>query len=880
MIYKIISLALLTMFFIAIFTVVVSAQDPSAYVKNPKIDPAVARELMDKGYSEAIVILDRYDESAIDRIASIIGRDNIINRYMNIPYIYAKISLNAIPGLVMSGDVVWVAPNVVFRKIPMDRVSLFNYEKLQSSIGIPALVNWGLFRTGTIAVWREFNMTGEGVIIAVLDTGVNINHPLIRGKMYTINNSDPGYPGGWIEFDSKGRPVCSTPHDTDGHGSWTTSIAVGGDTNELLIGYAPRAMYIHALVLPTGSGTFAQVLAGIDWAADPYLCNGVRVSSILGKLFRPNIVSMSFGSEGNYSNYLLPAIRRLLELGIIPVAAIGNGGIYTSSNPGNIWGVFGVGSVERDDTVSLFSSGERVEWPEPPSLWPFKGGYPKEYYKPDFVLPAVMIPGAYLSEDLIAIGSGTSAAAPALSGILALAIQAMRSRGVNVSPDILYDLLSATSYRVDNMSKIRYGNGVVNAFTLTASILGYRLSSINGSSDAESYRVGSRGSFSLKDFQGSFTLYLDDQMFQGSRGTAIFTVPPSDYGDHYVHAFSLDRGIYSYKRIKIVPSISVYGGSRSGNEIFLRLDGFPAVELIIIRYLSTQIPDTRGSIIAIDFPNLRGRIDISTRLPYVGDPQRTYIMASDIVGLVSASIGITIEPPQPQQVVTVLQASEQLQLLISGPQVAYLGETVSINIYPLREGESITSNITVYVYYMGDGNITPSLIMKVQKISENLGISVRPNNTGLYIIWVAAHSQQVLVGEAMYSFRVVPYEEAARIESILRNLSLLSAQVMGLNSSLGDIIGIVTGLRDSYIDLANRYADLYRSVSMLSKELNETKKELLGTKEDLAATVRGVEELKALRSLLFIAIPLMIAIVAVALIIIIKTRRSSSLTIS
>lgn len=415
---------------------------------------------------------------------------------------------------------------------------------------------------------------------------------------------------------------------------------------------------------------------------------------------------------------------------------------------------------------------------------------------------------------------------------------------------------------------------------MTASILGYRLSSINGSSDAESYRVGSRGSFSLKDFQGSFTLYLDDQMFQGSRGTAIFTVPPSDYGDHYVHAFSLDRGIYSYKRIKIVPSISVYGGSRSGNEIFLRLDGFPAVELIIIRYLSTQIPDTRGSIIAIDFPNLRGRIDISTRLPYVGDPQRTYIMASDIVGLVSASIGITIEPPQPQQVVTVLQASEQLQLLISGPQVAYLGETVSINIYPLREGESITSNITVYVYYMGDGNITPSLIMKVQKISENLGISVRPNNTGLYIIWVAAHSQQVLVGEAMYSFRVVPYEEAARIESILRNLSLLSAQVMGLNSSLGDIIGIVTGLRDSYIDLANRYADLYRSVSMLSKELNETKKELLGTKEDLAATVRGVEELKALRSLLFIAIPLMIAIVAVALIIIIKTRRSSSLTIS
>ncbi|HWQ16299.1 MAG TPA: hypothetical protein VNL13_00510, partial [Sulfolobales archaeon] len=489
-------------------------------------------------------------------------------------------------------------------------------------------------------------------------------------------------------------------------------------------------------------------------------------------------------------------------------------------------------------------------------------------------------PGAYLSEDLIAIGSGTSAGAPALSGILALAIQAMRSRGMSVSPDILYDLLSATSYKVDNMPRIRYGNGIVNAFTLIANILGYRLSLIEGMSDSESYRVGLRGSFSLKGFQGSFTLYLDDQRFQGSGETAIFTVPPSDYGDHYIHAFSLDRGIYSYKRVKILPSISVYGSSRSGNEIFLRLEGFPAVELIIIRYLGTQILNTRGSIIAIDFPNLRGRIDLSTRLPYVGELQRIYIMASDLIGLVSASISITIEPPQPQQVVTILPASRQLQLLISGPQVVYLGESASIDIYALREGEGIMSNITAYVYHMGDGNLTPSLIMKVQKISESLRISVRPNSTGLYIIWVTARSPQDFIGEAMYSFRVAPYEEVARIESLLKNLSLVSAQVMSLNSSLENIISIVTSLRDSYIDLANRYADLYRSVSILSKELNETKKELLGTKEDLAATVRSVEELKALRSLLFIAIPLMIAIIAATVVFIIKTRRSPPLSTS
>lgn len=876
MIYKIASAVFLAIVSLAMFAGVSFAQDLMIYVKSPKIDPMVAGELMDKGYSEAIIILSKNDESVKSRVASVIGDGYAITIFKNIPYIYAKIDLSMVPRLVVSSDVALIAPNIVFSKMPMDRVTLFSYEKLQASIGVPALVNWGLFRTGTIAVWREFNITGEGVIIAILDTGVNINHPLVQGRMFTVNSSDPGYPGGWIEFDSRGKPVCSTPHDTDGHGSWVTSIAVGGDTNELLIGYAPRARYIHALVLPTGSGTFAQVLAGIDWTADPYLCNGTKVSAILGKPFKPNVVSMSFGSQGNYSNYLLPAIKRLLELGIVPVAAIGNGGIYTSSNPGNIWGVFGVGSVERDDSVSLFSSGEYVEWPDPPSTWPFKGAYPKEYFKPDFVLPATMIPGAYLSEDLIAIGSGTSAAAPALSGILALAIQALRSRGIDASPNLLYDLISGTSYRVDNMSRIRYGNGIVNTLTLIADILGYRLFFINGASDSDSYKVGMRGSFSLRGFQDPFTLYLDDQRFQGSGGTAVFTVPPSDYGDHYLHAFSLGRGIYSYKRIEVGPSISVYGSFRSGNEIFLRLDGFPAVELIIVRYLGSQFQDTRGGIIALDFPNLRGRIDLSVRLPYVITPQVAYIMASDLVGLVGASVSIGIEPPQPQLITLPYNFSERLQLLISGPQIASLNETVNIDVYSYREGKSVVSNITVYVYYVGASDPTPSLVMKAQRVSDSLRIGVKPNATGLYIVWAAAYSPQAFTGEAIYALRVVTRDEAAQLISVMGNLSMLSAQVAGLNNSIEMIIGVVTGLRDSYTDLVNRYANLYRSISTLSREFNETRKELLRTQEDLAAAVRSIEELKTIRSLLLATMVFMIVIIMAVVMIFIRTRKGSS----
>ncbi len=883
MVYKAASLLFISIVTLTLLIPATFAQDPVIYLKNYKIDPAVSNKLINSGYVDAIIILNSYEESVKEGVASIVGSDNVIRMYENIPYIYAEIDLDVLPKLVASASVIAIAPNMVFKKAIIDRPVILGYDKLQASAGVASLVNWGLFRTGTIAVWREFNVTGDGIIIAILDTGVNIAHPLIKGKMFSINSSDPSYPGGWIEFDSRGKPVCSSPHDTDGHGSWVTSIAVGGDTSNILIGYAPRAMYIHALVLPTGSGTFAQVLAGIDWAAEPYLCNGTKVSSILGRSFRPNIVSMSFGSEGNYSNYLLPAIRRLLELGIIPVAAIGNGGVYTSSNPGNIWGVFGVGSIERDDTVSLFSSGEQVEWPDPPRSWPFKGTYPREYYKPDFVLPAVMIPGAYISEELIAIGSGTSAAAPSLSGILALALQAMRVRGINASPITLYDLLTETSYKVNNMSRIRYGNGIVNSFTLIASILGYRLSTIEGSSDSEVYRVGLGGSFSIKGFQGFFTLYLDDQRFQGLGGTAFFTVPPSDYGDHYIHAFSLERGVYSYGRIRVEPSISIYGGFyptstapvsptyMSGSEVFLRLDGFPAVELIVIRYLSSQLFNVMGDIIAIDYPNLRGRIDLSVRLPYVNASQIVYIVASDLVGLVGASISISISPPQPQMIV--IATGERLQLLVSGPQTAYLGRPVNISIYSYREGRSVESNITAYVYHIDSAGSTPSLVFKVQRISDSLRIALVPNNTGIYVVWVTAYISSTFVGESMYAIRVIPYEEADQLVQIARNLSALSIQVAGINSTIERIMGIVTALMDSYTDLVGRYVSLYRSVDSLGKELNETKKELQKTQESLTIALKSIEELGNVRTSMWIAIAMAMMALASMIIVILSIRR-------
>lgn len=851
-------------------------------LRDPKLDPLISSKIAELGSIDAIVILNDNSEISKMLVSSVLGSNNIFKIYNNIPYIYAKIDLSILPTLVSLNVVYKIVPNIIFKKLSLDRFVLFNYKKLQASMEIPSLVNWGLFRTGTIAVWREFNITGEGIVIAILDTGVNVNHPLIGKKMFTINASDPSYPGGWIEFDSKGRPICSTPHDTDGHGSWVTSIAVGGDTENVFIGYAPRAIYMHALVLPTGSGTFAQVLAGLEWAADPYLCNGAKVSQILGEVFRPNIVSMSFGSESNYSSYLLPAIRALLSLGIIPVAAIGNSGIYTSSNPGNIWGVFGVGSIERDDSVSLFSSGEYVEWPDPPSSWPFKGVYPRVYYKPDFVAPGVMIPGAYISEDLLAVGSGTSAAAPALAGIIALGLQVARIKKLNITPSSLYDLLAETAqkYGTDTASRIRYGNGVVNALTFIAFISGYKLRNVEGSISQSQYSVGSQGSYSIKGFQKGFTLYIDDQKYIGIRGSASFIVPPSDYGDHYIHAFSLEDNVYSYNKFKVFPTIKSTGSYISGSELFLRLDGFPAIETIIIRFMSATNPSIESNIIAIGFPNLRGRIDLYVRLPYIGSPQSISIVASDLVGLIGASISMTIHPPLESTRIVPTTSYERIQVLVSGPQSAAVGDTITIAIYPYIGGIVLVSNITVYVYYVSSPGNMPQLLERIDRTSVNsLNVKINISSPGLYILWInASYSQQLgnaitrIEGSAAYTIRALPRGELVTIENIYRNISILSIEISNINYSISSLISSITSLRDMYIELTTKYSILYRNIESLARELNETKRNI-SFLQDISRSITN--EAIRIRDMFYVTVTIiLILIVALGYTIYIIRRRT------
>ena len=323
----------------------------------------------------------------------------------------------------------------LLKRDDIDQIALDREIKLQEPVekyeSDPSNSEWtyGLQKVGVPEVRKAYGLTGKGIRVGILDTGIDPEHPDLKGKVIA-----------WKDF----AGWAKKPKDSSGHGTHCAGTIVGGNASGQSIGVAPDAKLIVGRIFsPLGSVMFGRILNAMKWMADP---DGDPNTSD-----HPHITSNSWGAALK-TYFTVKNWWKLVEtwraLGILPVFAAGNSGSEADSmvSPGGFPHSFAVGATDNNDEIAYFSSRGPIEW------------MGELFIKPDVTAPGVKVysakPGGgyqYLS--------GTSMACPHVAGMAALLKQAEPSLTVSE----LEKLLMLTSIDLGDAGKDNiYGEGRVN----------------------------------------------------------------------------------------------------------------------------------------------------------------------------------------------------------------------------------------------------------------------------------------------------------------------------------------------------------------------------------------------------------------------------------
>jgi type VII secretion-associated serine protease mycosin len=265
---------------------------------------------------------------------------------------------------------------------------------------------WNLPATRTESGWQMAEQ-GEEVIVAVIDTGVDLNHPDLKNRLVEGYNV---YTEG------------SDANDDVGHGTHVAGIIAAEINNyEGIAGMAPNTRIMPVKVLDSsGAGSTYAVAQGIIWAAD----HGAKVINL---------------SLGNYAEaqFLHDAIRYAYDRDVVLVAATGNDHTESPGYPAAYEEVIAVGATDSNGQIAQFSN---------------YGAYV------DVAAPGVSIASTYPGNQYAAL-SGTSMASPHAAALAAM----IRSVNPSLSNKQVMDLLRSTSTDLGEAGHdVYYGYGQID----------------------------------------------------------------------------------------------------------------------------------------------------------------------------------------------------------------------------------------------------------------------------------------------------------------------------------------------------------------------------------------------------------------------------------
>lgn len=357
------------------------------------------------GFREQLNLTTQEKQEKIHRAG---GRIKRSHKFVNV--IAAQLPENEIKRLKDDPSVAYVEEDVVVRAVePMQALGTTSQEYLDS---------WGVSHIGADAVVQA-GIKGSGIKVAILDTGIDYNHPdlaanYMGGYNFVYDNDDP--------FDDSMNAYIPT-----GHGTHVAGIVGALDNGTGVVGVAPGVSLYALKVLNAGlAGDVSDVIAGIEWAIN----NKVQ------------IISMSIGSS-LFSQALKDACDKAAQAGIILVAAAGNYNNSYIEYPAAFDSVIAVTATRPDDTRPLYNYGPEMELAAPgvsiKSTVP-GGGY------------------GYLT--------GTSQAAPHVAGVAALLLSSgiTDDNGNGSVADEVRQRLAATARDLgDTGLDVYFGYGLVDA---------------------------------------------------------------------------------------------------------------------------------------------------------------------------------------------------------------------------------------------------------------------------------------------------------------------------------------------------------------------------------------------------------------------------------
>jgi subtilisin family serine protease len=503
--------------------------------------------------------------------------------------------------------------------------------------------------TGVVAVrapevWEEFNITGEGVLVATIDSGVDGNHPALADRWAGV--ADPRYQGHpeWAWYD----PYAGQndfPYDNNGHGTHTMGTVCGGAPGDQ-IGVAPGSLWISAGAIDRGGGisqTVADAISSFEWMIDPdgdpttnwdvpAVCsNSWRVTT--GHGYPPcddlfwmyldaceaagTVIIFSAGNEG-YAGLGRPPDRATDDYRCFAVAAV------DANNPS--WPI-----------ASFSSRGPTYCTPNGTAA-----------IKPDIAAPGVnvrsSIPGGGYGQK-----SGTSMASPHINGVVAL----MREANPNIGVEEIKEIIYQTAYDLgDPGEDNNYGWGMVDAYeaVLQTNLPPEDPQKPSGESEGVT-NIEYTYSSSTIDPEGDKILYL----FDWGDNTTSEWLGPHDSGAtvNAVHSWS-EVGDYQIKVKAKDINGSVSGWS---DPLSITIIQGPLIDILVIRGGFFKVNTVINNYGAVEATNVNWEITLEGGTIFRGrtstgtitsiPPQDGVQIFSDIIfGFGTVRVKVTAEIPE------------------------------------------------------------------------------------------------------------------------------------------------------------------------------------------------------------------------------------------